>query len=127
MRAFGNPIHSAASLEKCPDASELIHVADSGIIAVRLDDDGQGSHAIGFRDGKMHVPDPILVSQLYASAVGTDVWFSKSNAEVATARAIKRQASQTPVSIREDTPMTEAELEGLKTRLVNEIMGSLSA
>ena len=90
LGAFGNPIHSAASLEKCPYASDLIHVADSGIIAVRLEGDGQGNHAIGFRDGKMHVPE-------------------------------------TPVSIREDTPMTEAELEGLKTRLVNEIMGSLSA
>ena len=92
-----------------------------------LEGDGHGSHAVGFWDGKMCVPDPIIVSQLYASAVVTDVWFSKSNAEVAIARAIKRQTSQTPMSIREDTPMTSAELEALKTRLVNEIMSSLSA
>ena len=108
--------------------SDLIDVADAGIMVVSLEGDGQGSHAIGFRDGIMHVSDPILVSQLYASAEVVEVWFCKADAAVAIVRAIHRQDTpQTPVSIHENTSMTHKEIENLKARLVNEIMSSLSA
>ena len=69
------------------------------MISVSLEGDGEGNHAIGSRDGKMHVPDPILVSQLYASAVVTDVYLRKSNDDTAIARAIKRQTSKTSVQL----------------------------
>ena len=75
----------------------------------------------------MHVAAPVLVSQLHASAEVVDVYFRKTSDTAAIARAIQSQAPQNPVSIREDTPMTEVELEELRGALVNEIMSSLAA
>ena len=115
------PVDSGVSLESFWN-SDVIDVKDSGVITVSLE--GEGLHAIGFREGRMYVPDPIVVSQLYASAEVQDVWFNTSDASVAMARALK-QAPQTPESIRED--LTLADLEALETRLVNEIVSSISA
>ena len=87
------PVESGVSLEDFWN-SDAIDLSDSGIIRVSLEGDGLGgSHVIGFRDGRMYVPDPILVSQYYASAAVTEAWFKKASDEVAMARAIKRQTS----------------------------------
>ena len=110
--------------------SDLISVSDAGVFILATEGDGMGNHAIGFRDAKMHVSDPVLVSQIFASSEVIGVYLRKSNDATAIARTVQRQAAaRTPVPapIHENTPMTAAELEALKTSLVNEIMGSLSA
>ena len=110
--------------------SDLISVSDTSVFILATEGDGIGNHAIGFRDGKMHVSDPVLASQLFASSEVIGVYLRKSSDATAIARAILRQATTrtpVPVAIRENTPMTAVELEALKTSLVNEIMTSLSA
>ena len=73
----------------------------------------------------MHVADPILTSQLYASAEVVGVFFHKTSDKAAIARLVGNQATQTPVAIHERA-LTEVELEALKGALVNEIMSSLA-
>ena len=107
--------------------SDLISVTDAGVLVLATGGDRVGNHSIGFRDAKMYVSDPILVSQLFSSSEVIGVYLRKSNDATAIARAIKRQASQTPVSIREDTPMTHEDLENLKARLVNEIISNIAS
>ena len=107
--------------------SDFIAVCDAGVILVAGEGDGVANHAVGFREGKMHVADPILTSQLYASAEVKNVYFCKTTDTAAIARVVGNQVTQTPVSIREDSPMTEAELEALQAALVTEIMASLAA
>ena len=120
------PVDAGVSLENFWN-SDVIDISDSGIIRVCLEGDGLGgSHVIGFRDGRMYVPDPILVSQFYASAAVTEVWFKKASDSVAMARAIKRQTSSQVQVVHEQT-LTEVELEALKGRLVNEILSNLSS
>ena len=119
------PLKNRVSLEELWH-SNFIAVGDAGVILVAGEGDGIANHAVGFREGKMHVADPVLLSQLYASAEVTDVYFRKTTDTAAIARAIQRQVTQTPVSIREVAPMTEAELEALRAALVNEIMSSLA-
>ena len=75
----------------------------------------------------MHVADPVLVSQLYASAEVIDVYFRKTTDTAAVARAIQRRVTQAPVQIHEVAPMTAAELEALDASLVTEVMSALSA
>ena len=120
------PVEDGITLESLWH-SDLIGVSDAGVIMIAGDGDGHGNHGIGFRDGKMIVSDPILTAQLYASAEVMGVYLRKSNDAASIARAIKRQASQTPVSIREDTPMTHEDLENLKARLVNEIISNIAS
>ena len=120
------PVEPGVSLENFWN-SDVIDISDSGIIRVSLEGDGLGgSHVIGFRDGRMYVPDPILVSQFYASAAVTEAWFKKASDAVAMARAIKRQTSSQVQVVHEQT-LTEVELEALKGRLVNEILSNLSS
>ena len=120
------PVEPGVSLENFWN-SDVIDISDSGIIRVCLEGDGLGgSHVIGFRDGRMYVPDPILVSQYYASAAVTEAWFKKASDEVAMARAIKRQTSSQVQVVHEQT-LTEADLEALKGRLVNEILSNLAS
>ena len=120
------PVDAGVSLETFWN-SDVIDIGDSGIIRVALEGDGLGgSHVIGFRDGRMYVPDPILVSQYYASAAVTEAWFKKASDVVAMARAIKRQTSSQVQFVHEQT-LTEADLEALKGRLVNEILSNLSS
>ena len=120
------PIEDGITLESLWH-SDLISVSDAGVIMLAGEGDGRGNHAIGFRGGRMIVSDPILAAQLYASAEVMGVYLRKSNDAASIARAIKRQASQTPVSIREDTPMTHEDLENLKARLVNEIISNIAS
>ena len=105
--------------------SDFIAVEDAGVIMVAGEGDGIANHAVGFRDGKMHVADPVLTSQLYASAEVRGVYFHKTSDTAAIARLVGNQATQTPVAIHERI-MTEVELEALKGALVNEIMSSLA-
>ena len=128
---FGNgyvsePVDDGITLEALWN-SDLISVTDAGVLVLATGGDRVGNHSIGFRDAKMYVSDPILVSQLFASSEVIGVYLRKSNDATAIARAIKRQASQTPVSIREDTPMTHEDLENLKARLVNEIISNIAS
>ena len=105
--------------------SDFIAVGDAGVI-LAAGDAGVANHAVGFREGKMYVSDPILTSQLYASAPVMGVFFRKTTETAAIARVIQSQTTQTPVSIHERI-MTQVELEALKGALVNEIMSSLAA
>ena len=104
--------------------SDFIAVGDAGVIMV-AGEDSVANHAVGFREGAMHVADPILTSQLYASAPVMGVFFRKTTETAAIARVIQSQTTQTPVSIHERA-LTEAELEALQTALVNEVMASLA-
>ena len=106
--------------------SEFIAVGDAGVILVAAEGDGIANHAVGFREGTMYVSDPILTTQLYASAEVVGVYFRKTTDTATIARLVGNQATQTPVSVHERI-MTEAELEALKTALVNEILSALSA
>ena len=74
----------------------------------------------------MYVDDPVLFSQLHASAEVVSVYFRKTTDTATIARLVGNQVTQTPVSIHERI-MTEAELEALKMALVQEIMSSLAA
>ena len=105
--------------------SDFIAVGDAGVIMVAGEGDGVASHAVGFREGRMHVADPILTSQLYASAEVRGVYFHKTSDTAAIARLVGNQATQTPVVVHERI-MTESELEALQTALVNEVMASLA-
>ena len=110
--------------------SDLISVSDAGVFILATEGDGMGDHAIGFRDGKMHVSDPILASQIFASSEVLGVYKRQSQDAAAIANAILRQATTrtpAPAPIHESIPTSQAELEALKTSLVNEIMTSLSA
>ena len=104
--------------------SDFIAVGDAGII-LAAGDAGVANHAVGFREGKMYVADPVLTSQLYASAEVVGVYFHKTSDTAAIARLVGNQATQTPVAIHERI-MTEVKLEALKGALVNEIMSSLA-
>ena len=104
--------------------SDFIAVGDAGVIMVAGEGDGVASHAVGFREGRMHVADPILTSQLYASAEVVGVYFHKTSDTAAIARLVGNQATQTPVAIHERA-LTEVELEALQAALVQEIMASL--
>ena len=110
--------------------SDLISVSDAGVFILATEGDSIGNHAIGFRDGKMHVSDPVLASQLFASSEVLGVYKRQSQDATVIANAIMRQATTrtpAPAPIHESIPTSQAELEALKTSLVNEIMTSLSA
>ena len=96
--------------------SDFIAVGDAGVIMVAGEGDGVASHAVGFREGRMHVADPILTSQLYASAEVVGVYFHKTSDTAAIARLVGNQATQTPVVVHERI-MTEVELEALQAAL----------
>ena len=106
--------------------SDFIAVGDAGVIMVAGEGDGVASHAVGFREGRMHVADPILTSQLYASAEVVGVFFHKTSDTAAIARLVGNQATHAPVAIHERA-LTEVELEALQVALVNEVMASLAA
>ena len=95
--------------------SDFIAVGDAGVI-LAAGDAGVANHAVGFREGKMYVADPILTSQLYASAPVMGVFFRKTTETAAIARVIQSQTTQTPVSIHERI-MTKPELEALQAVL----------
>ena len=117
-RFVSEPVDPGVSLENFWN-SDKINVKDSGVITVSHA--GDTTHAIGFRNGKMYVPDPLTVAQLYASSEVQSVYFNTSDTEVAMARAVKLRAPATPVSIHEDV-----DLEALKERIIQRIMSNLS-